>query len=198
MLWRGFRFGLMLQFAVGPICLLTFIASSTFGFFAGEAVAVAAALVDAVYIGVSAGSIARLMRNPAVQRRIKAFGAVVLAGFGLYMLNEVGSGVLPRVTLFGSSYLDFFLEGIILTASNPLTILFWGGVFAAQVAEHQLQQEDMVLFGGGCVLSTFLFLSAVAAVGIFAGRFLAPIVILGLNGLVGAMLIYFAFRMWKK
>jgi threonine/homoserine/homoserine lactone efflux protein len=198
MLWQGFRFGLMLQFAVGPICLLTFIASSSFGFIAGESIAIAAALIDAVYIGVSAGSIARLMKNPSIQRHIKAGGGIILAGFGLYMLWQVRCGVLPQVTLFGSGCLDFFLEGIVLTISNPLTILFWGGVFAAQVAEHHLQKEDMMWFGGGCVLSTLVFLTAVVIVGTFSGKFLPTQIILGLNGVVGVMLLYFALRMWKK
>lgn len=198
MVWRGFRFGLMLQFAVGPVCLLTFIASSSFGIIAGESIAIAATLVDAVYIGLSAGGIAQLMRNPAIQHRIKAFGMGILASFGLYMIWQVWCGVLPQVTLFGSSYMDFFLEGVILTVSNPLTILFWGGVFAMQVAEHHLQKDHIVWFGAGCVLSTLVFLTAIAILGNVASIFLQPQVILDLNGLVGAMLIYFAFQLWKK
>jgi len=196
MLWRGFRFGMMLQFAVGPVCLLTFIASSSFGVAAGEAIAAAATLVDAVYIGVSVGSVVKLMKNVVVQQRIKAGGALILAAFGAYMIWQVSCDSLPQVTLFGSSSMDFFLEGVILTASNPLTILFWGGVFAAQVTEHHLQSHDMVLFGSGCVLSTFMFLTAVNFLGIFAGQFLPPHIILGLNGLVGAALIYFALKMY--
>lgn len=198
MLWQGFRFGLMLQFAVGPICLLTFIASSSFGFLAGESIAIAAVLVDAIYISVSAGGIAQLMKNPQIQRWVKTFGVVILVSFGLYMIWQVLSGVLPQITLLGSGYMDFFLEGVILTISNPLTILFWGGVFAVQMAGHRWEKEDMTWFSVGCVLSTFVFLTAVAGLGIFAGKFLPSQIILVLNGLVGFLLLYFAFRMWKK
>lgn len=198
MLWRGFQFGLILQFAVGPICLLTFIVSSSFDIIAGELIVIAATLVDAAYIGLSAGGIARLMRNEAIQRRIKAFGVCVLIGFGTYMIWQVLYGEFPQITLFGSSYLDFFLEGAILTVSNPLTILFWGGVFAVQVADYHLNEDDMVRFGTGCVLATFTFLTGIAILGRFAGAFLSSQIILGLNGLVGLALLYFAVQMWRK
>lgn len=198
MIWRGFRFGMMLQLAVGPICLLTFMAAASFGWAAGEAVAVAAALVDAAYIAVSAGSIAALMQRPQVQQRVRWFGMAVLVGFGLYMMWGALQGSMPKVAFSGTGPMDFFIEGLILTVSNPLTILFWGGVFAAQAAQYHMERRQMGQFAGGCVLSTIVFLSAVAWAGMVLGRFLPDSVLLVLNGAVGMALVYFGVRLCRN
>lgn len=197
MLWRGFRFGMMLQLAVGPICLLTFMASASFGWASGEAVAIAATIVDAVYIIVSASSVAVIIKKPEVQRKVKIFGAVILVLFGGYMVWQTTGGNIPHVAVAGTGAADFFIEGIVLTVSNPLTILFWGGVFAAQAAEYSMDQQEMKWFAGGCLLSTIVFLSLIAAAGVFVGQFLPSFVLLLLNGAVGIALIYFGMRLWR-
>lgn len=55
MVWKGVRFGMMLQLAIGPVFFLVLTASALYGCLAGIAVMAAAALVDAVFIAISAG-----------------------------------------------------------------------------------------------------------------------------------------------
>jgi len=118
-------------------------------------------------------------------------GAIIVAIFGLQtVLGAFGREVLPNIDLFnGIKSESSFLEGLLITASNPLTILFWAGVFSGKLAEEKLQRKEIYLFGLGSVLSTLFFLTIVAAIGSATGYFLPVEIISMLNLVVGVILI---------
>jgi len=81
-----------------------------------------------------------------------------------------------------------------LTLSNPLTILFWVGVFSTKLSEANMNRKDMYCFGLGAVLATISFLTLVSITGIFVNNFLNPDVLKILNIIVGLVLIYFGLK----
>jgi len=81
-----------------------------------------------------------------------------------------------------------------LTLSNPLTILFWVGVFSTKLSEANMNRKDMYCFGFGAVLATISFLTLVSITGIFVNNFLNPDVLKILNIIVGLVLIYFGLK----
>ncbi|MDR3490763.1 MAG: LysE family transporter, partial [Gammaproteobacteria bacterium] len=91
-----------------------------------------------------------------------------------------------------------FLEGLVLTASNPLAILFWVGIFSSKIVEEKLTRKDVYLFGLGSIISTLFFLTIVAAIGSVTGYFLPIEIISMLNLVVGVILIWFALKMIIK
>jgi threonine/homoserine/homoserine lactone efflux protein len=93
---------------------------------------------------------------------------------------------------------NLFLKGILFTASNPLTIIFWSGVFAGQVVEHKFNKKQIILFGTGCVMSTLFFLSSVSALGSIANAFLSQKMIAGMNFIVGVVIIGFGIKILIK
>ncbi|MNH41521.1 LysE type translocator [compost metagenome] len=82
-----------------------------------------------------------------------------------------------------------------LTASNPLTIIFWGGVFSAEAASKKLSRLQLFWFGMGCVLATVMFLSGIAVLGSMANTFLPEKAIQVLNAAVGLVLIAFGIKL---
>jgi threonine/homoserine/homoserine lactone efflux protein len=85
------------------------------------------------------------------------------------------------------------LYGIVLTLTNPLTILFWAGVFGSLMSSADLADRvNLVGFAVGCVLSTLLFLTAVSALGRYAAKVLHPVWMRRFNFVVGLFLIGFA------
>ena len=106
--------------------------------------------------------------------------------------------MLPNVRLFSAAGGGLFVTGLLLTASNPLTIIFWSGVFAAQIAENGYDRSQLCLFSLGCVLSTVAFLSLVAVLGTTVGRFLPDSVIKILNICVGCLIVYFGVRLFLR
>jgi threonine/homoserine/homoserine lactone efflux protein len=194
-MWDGFRFGMMLQFSVGPICLLVFRTAGSYGLWAGLLVAAAAAVVDAAYITLAGTGAAALLRSPAVRRAARIFGFLILVLFGAKsILSALGGSSLPEVRLLSETNPgSVFLQGLVATGSNPLTILFWSGVFASEAAKRE--RGDLFRFGFGCVLSTVCFLSAVAGAGCLARSFLPAAAVAGLNIAVGLLLILFGVKL---
>jgi threonine/homoserine/homoserine lactone efflux protein len=137
------------------------------------------------------------MKNIQIQRMIKLFGCAVLMLFGISMITgALGINLLPRFLLLSAqSQENFFLKGLLLTASNPLTILFWSGVFSTQVIQHKLNKLQLFYFGLGCILSTLSFLSIIALLGTIVSSFLPQNIMTGMNIVVGVLLILFGLKL---
>lgn len=200
MIFKGFRFGMLLQLAVGPMCLLVFNTSASNGFFSGFMLVLAIALVDIVYMALSGLGVASIISKQKAKLMLKLLGGAVLMLFGINMvLGEFSIRLLPALTPHSDiSSQNIFIQGVLLTASNPLTIIFWSSVFSAQVIEHGLNKRQLVLFGAGCLLATLSFMTAVDILGLAANAFLPGIVIKILNIGVGIMLGYFGLRLLLK
>jgi threonine/homoserine/homoserine lactone efflux protein len=194
-MWDGFRFGMMLQFSVGPVCLLVFRTAGSHGLWAGLLVTVAAAVVDAAYIALAGTGAAALLCRAPVRRAARIFGFVILVMFGIKsILSGLGGSSLPEAQLLSETNPgSVFLQGLVATGSNPLTILFWSGVFASEAAKRE--RGDLFRFGLGCVLSTVCFLSAVAGAGCLARSFLPAAAVAVLNIAVGVLLILFGVKL---
>ncbi len=197
---KGFRFGMLLQLAVGPMCLMVLSTAADGGFFLGLSVVAAIALIDALYIFLSCAGAAAFIGKPKVTKALKVVDCLVLVVFGAdSILSVFGKALLPHLSLFSAgSGESLFMRGLILTASNPLTILFWGGVLSAKTAENTWNRKQLFYFGFGCVLSTLVFLSVVALAGSLIGGALPAAVIKALNIGVGILLIFFGLRLGLK
>lgn len=194
----GIRFGIVLQLAIGPLCLLTFNTAMTQGFWQAMKVVAGISVTDVAYLFLAGLGVARLMKSERVRSRLRLFGCVVLVLFGANMIAETfGYALLPAVSLFRSdSGSNLFLRSAFLTASNPLTILFFSGVFSSQVAEHRYGAKELAVYGAGVMLVTVLFLTGVAALGGVCAGFIPAGGIRMLNAGVGALLIFFGLRLY--
>lgn len=196
MIFKGLRFGMLLQLAIGPVCFLVFRASAGYGFLAGWQAALAATLVDAVFVALSGAGVAALLRGEKAKAAVRWVGCLVLVLFGVnIILSAFDIPLLPEIALFTASGGNFFVQGLVLTAANPLTIVFWSGMFTAQTMQYHWNRRQLFFFAAGCVLSTVLSLSAVAALGSVLGGFLPPIVIRMMNIAVGAVLIGYGVKL---
>lgn len=200
MVFKGFRFGMLLQFAVGPICLMVFNMSATHGFFDGLHIVLAVALVDALYIALSCAGVAAVLNKAKVKAAIKLAGCLVLVLFGASTIaGAFGFSILPGISLFsGATGGSLFLQGLLLTASNPLTIVFWSGIFSAQMIENEWSKKQLFFFAAGCVTATVVFMSVIALLGSLLSGFLPLVVVKLLNGAVGIVLIILGIRLVCK
>jgi len=83
MIYRGFKFGMLLQLAVGPMCLMVFSTSSTYGFLMGLSLVLAIALIDGLYITLSGLGVAVIINKEKIKSVIKKLGCIVLVLFGV-------------------------------------------------------------------------------------------------------------------
>src|SRR5665647_278155 len=135
---NGIKFGILLQLAIGPMCLMTFNVAMSQGFWRGMIVVAAIAVIDIIYMALAGLGVARLMKSEKIQKGIKLFGCIVLVLFGVNIALDVfGLHLLPNISLFPQNTSNsLFIKCLFLTASNPLTIIFFSGIFSTQVLEN--------------------------------------------------------------
>lgn len=194
MILKGLRFGMLLQLAIGPVCLLVFRTSSLVGVLSSATLILAIALVDACYIGLSWFGISSILSKPQVKFFVLMIGCFVLILFGLQTILDVFHfSILPSFSQnIVLSNKNLFIQGILLTASNPLTIVFWSGLFSTKMLENNWSKNQLFFFAIGCVMSTILFLSFVSFLGSVVGSFLPEMIISLLNVVIGLFLIFYA------
>ena len=194
MFLKGFRFGMILQLAIGPVCMFVLQTALAQGFFSAFGAVLGTAVTDGSEILLAIWGVGAAMKaGKGARRFFKWFGAGVIFLFGLNsILGAFGLSVLPSLALAGGS--GSFAKAVLLALSNPLTVLFWAGVFAGKIARDKMAGRELYLFGAGCVGATLFFLTLVAAAGHFTRRMLPAPVIAGLNIAVGLVLIGFGVR----
>ncbi|MDN9009096.1 LysE family translocator [Brevibacillus laterosporus] len=200
MLVNGFKFGMMLQFAIGPICIFIFQISALQGFFTAITGVLGVTFIDGLFILAAILGIATVMDNGKIKSGFRLFGAAVLFMLGLNLvLSLFETNFLSSLSIvYFWDIKNVFVYSIILAASNPLTILFWAGVFSTKVIEDNIKKKDIYVFGVGALFATVFFLTLVAFVGSLAGVFVTTFVVQMLNITVGIVFIYFAVKMIFK
>ncbi|MDY4785709.1 LysE family transporter [Pygmaiobacter massiliensis] len=200
MLFRGLRFGMLLQLAIGPVCLFVFGTAVDQGFTAAFAAVLGTALTDGSEIALAIlGMRAVFDRLCQKEQFFRWFGTLILAFFGISsILGSFDINLLPSFTSGGVLQANAFVKAVLLALSNPLTVVFWAGIFASKIQTEGMKGRDLWWFGGGCVLATLTFLTGVAWLGAFAGAKVPALVVKGLNLVVGAALLLFAIRTFTK
>jgi threonine/homoserine/homoserine lactone efflux protein len=197
MIFKGFKFGMLLQLAVGPICLYIFQTAVAHGFSSAMSGVLGVTLVDTLFILLAIGGLGKLLESQKNLKKLMGiFGALVLIGFGLStLLGAFGISLVPRVTLLATGNFDSrFLQAVVLTLSNPLTILFWAGVFSARIIDDDLIAVDLYAFGLGAVISTVFFLTVISVTGHYVSAFLPSPLLTLLNMVIGLVLIAFGIK----
>ena len=97
----------------------------------------AATLMDTIFVLLAIFGIGSLLEKPGIKFILKYFGMIILIYFGLgIILAAFGINIIPvlRSSAPSSMLTNAFITTFILTASSPLSILFWSGVFATKVS----------------------------------------------------------------
>lgn len=196
--FQGLRFGMLLQLAIGPMCLLVFDTAQNSGFFPAFCLVLAIALVDAFYIALAGLGAGRLLEKEGAKRLLPLLGGAVLLLFGANIaLSAFGRSFIPGLGLDAPAG-SLFLQGLLLTLSNPLTVVFWGSVLTAKIVEDGLKSRALAVFSAGAVSATLLFLTAVALLGTGLKSFIPQTVSAALNLAVGLLIAGFGVKMMLK
>lgn len=196
--FSGLRFGMLLQIAIGPMCLMVFNTAKNAGFWVAMSLVLAVALVDAFYIALASIGVSKIMEKESVKKVFKVVGALVLILFGLnIILGVFGVNLIPGLNLKPTSS-SVFLQGLVLTLSNPLTIAFWGSVLTTKIIEEEFGKKELLVFSCGLVSATLLFMTFVSILGTVLSTFISAAVANVLNVCVGALIVFFGLKMLLK
>lgn len=188
---------MLLQFAVGPVCLYLFTASLAGGIRHALPGVVAAMLADAFYMGLAVlGFGGFLTRSAGARKALRFSGAGILVVFGLAsVLGGMGYSIMPKLELADAGAIDsIFVATLVLTLSNPLSIVFWLGVLSTRMAQDGMARRELSFFCAGCLLATLFFLTLIVVLGRVGGWMLLPSLVPALNIVVGIALIAFGVK----
>lgn len=150
----GLKFGMLLQLAIGPMCLMVFNTAKNNGFLVAMSLVLAIALVDAFYILLAGLGVSKLLDNKRMKKIFKIVGSLVLIIFGInIILNVFRINIIPGLNLKPTSS-NIFIQGLLLTLSNPITIVFWGSILTTKIIDDKLSKKDLTIFSIGLVSST--------------------------------------------
>lgn len=168
-LFAGWSIGVLVALPLGPISLLIIRATLRNSIASALAIAVGVASVDVCYATCGALGAGRLLAgHPGMKLALGLAGIGVLAYMGvktMWTALRVRLGAETEQELRSPS--GALVTGLLVTASNPLTILSWAAVFAAASAGHRLSDGTpwfLLGIGAGSLTSDGALIALTASV----------------------------------
>lgn len=160
---QGIVFGLFLQLAIGPVFLYIINIALDKTIYAVFASVLAVTLADFSLIAFSVLGIGAL--SGKIKKKIAMIGSLILVFFGSKILLESLFGSESKMSgNVHSSIISGFFSVLALTITNPQTIIFFTGVFAAKAAEYDYVKRDLYVFGLGVGSATPVFIGTCALI----------------------------------
>ena len=100
-------------------------------------------------------------------------------------------GITLSVEINSGSVIASFFSVLILTIFNPMTIIFFTGLFTAKAIENKYTKKQLRIFGLSVGLATFIFMGISVILFAFLKEAIPLAAIQILNLIVGAVLIIY-------
>ncbi|XXM70925.1 LysE family transporter [Lysinibacillus sphaericus] len=127
--------GLSLSAPMGPINALQLDKGIRLGFWHAWLVGVGGMAADAVFMLLIYFGLAQFVDTPVVQLFLWLFGFFVLVYTGIESVVKAGAPARDTHQSGGETKAKSFRTGFFMAISNPLSILFWLGIYGSILAE---------------------------------------------------------------
>ena len=186
----GFGLGFLVALQLGPMSLLLIRSTLRSGLRVGVAIGAGVAVVDATYAALGAAGAAPLLTIGPLRLVLGGIGTAVLAWLGVRTLV---AAVQVRAGLEGPADVGTpsraFRTSLGATASNPLTIVSWAGIFAAASTGTSAAAVPLV---AGVALGSATWMTSLACSVAVARRAVGPRAVVVADGAAGLGLLGFA------
>jgi len=187
---NGIFTGLILQLGIGPVFFYIMNLALQKTLIDGLVGAVGVMLGDYFYITLSIFGVGKLLDNKKIKKIFGFISSIVLIVFGTYMIIkglQIGLSTPPAAItpdLFSS-----FISAFLLTVSGPISIILFTSVFTTKAMEYNYTEKDLVFFGIGTGLATFIFMGSSSIIFSLIKGVIPVLLIQILNIIVGCLLI---------
>lgn len=195
--------GLSLAAPIGPINAAQIDRGIRNGFMHSWFIGVGAVIADGIYMLVVYIGVVRFLETPFMQTFLWLFGCFVLLYTGVETMLKAGKidlqynrGTEPLVkSLF---------SGFFMSISNPLTILFWLGIYGSVLAKTASSYETskLILYSSAIFIGLLLWDIAMAGVASSFRTFLKSRLLVLISYLSGFSLVgfglYFGFQAYLR
>ncbi|MCQ6276253.1 LysE family translocator [Bacillus sp. V3B] len=140
--------GLSLAAPIGPINAAQLDRGIKNGFMHSWMVGVGATVADMVYMIAVYMGVVQFLEIPIVKTFLWLFGFFILVYTGVECIVGVGKMVSESRKQRRESITKSFLSGFFMSLSNPLTVLFWLGIYGSILAKtvHTYDTNQLLLY----------------------------------------------------
>ncbi|MFS0865190.1 LysE family transporter [Fredinandcohnia sp. 179-A 10B2 NHS] len=191
--------GLSLAAPIGPVNAAQLDRGIKFGFLHAWLVGVGAVLADGIYMLIVYLGLVTFINTPFIQTFLWLFGCFVLLYTGIESIMNAGTIHLQRNKNREPAFKAFW-SGFLMSITNPLTILFWLGIYGSVLAKTAATStsSELILYSAAIFSGLLLWDVAMATIAsgfrrILTSRLLAFISIVSGLSLVGFG-IYFGYQ----
>jgi L-lysine exporter family protein LysE/ArgO len=142
--------GLSLAAPIGPINAAQLDRGIKNGFMHSWMVGIGAMIADMLYMLAVYMGVVQFLEIPIVKTFLWLFGFFVLIYTGIECILGAGKMVSESRKRKKESIMKSFLSGFLMSVSNPLTILFWLGIYGSVLAKtvHTYDTSQLLLYSG--------------------------------------------------
>ncbi|PGO39069.1 amino acid transporter [Bacillus thuringiensis] len=150
--------GLSLSAPMGPINAAQLEKGIRSGFFHAWILGIGALLADVIYMVLIYLGVIHFLEKDIIKLFLWSFGAFVLIYTGIESLKNANQISISNMRNDDSVIKSFF-SGFFMSLSNPLTILFWLGIFGSILAKaaSSYNKEQLLLYSFGIILGIFIW-----------------------------------------
>jgi L-lysine exporter family protein LysE/ArgO len=185
--------GLSLAAPIGPVNAAQMDKGIKSGFLHSWLLGLGALSADILYmLGVYLGLV-HFLETPFMQSFLWLFGFFVLMYTGIETIIGAGKVQLDTRNQTESGVKSFF-SGFLMSISNPLTILFWLGIYGSVLAKTATSYgtEELILYSAAIILGLVIWDVIMAGISSSARRLLTTRILTFVSVISGLSLIGFA------
>ncbi|MEK3686991.1 LysE family transporter [Paenibacillus sp. FSL R10-2736] len=187
--------GLSLSAPLGPINAAQLDKGLRGGFMHAWAVGLGAVSADIIYMLLVYFGLIHLLDDPFVKVFLWLFGFFVLVYTGVDSIKNTGDISVAGLRGSDASLSRSYVSGFLMSLFNPLSILFWLGIYGSILAEaaSNYPMQQLLIYSGAIVLGILLWDVTMAAASSLFRKFLTVRVLQVISVLSGLSLIGFGF-----
>jgi len=185
--------GLSLAAPIGPVNAAQLDKGIKQGFWPAWLIGLGAMAADAVFMLLIYFGSAHILNSPFVKTFLWLFGSFILIYSGIESLNKAGNILARSSNSKEESALKSFTSGFFMTLSNPLSILFWLGIYGSILAKTAETHGawDLLIYSSGIFIGLMIWDITMAASASLSSKFLNDTILMLISRLAGISLIGF-------
>jgi L-lysine exporter family protein LysE/ArgO len=184
--------GLSLAAPIGPINAAQLDKGIKSGFLHAWLVGVGAVIADAIYMLIVYFGVNQFITTPFMKTFLWLFGCFVLIYTGVESLLNIGKIIISNKREKESA-VKSFLSGFLMSLLNPLSILFWLGIYGSVLAQTAAtyKSRELMLYSSAIFIGLLLWDVTMAAIASSFRRYLTARVLSIISTLSGLSLVGF-------
>ncbi|WP_458412843.1 LysE family transporter [Schinkia sp. CFF1] len=184
--------GLSLAAPIGPVNAAQLDRGIKYGFIHSWLVGIGAMMADGIYMLIVYLGLVTFIDTPIVQTFLWLFGAFVLLYTGFESMINAG-----KINIENSRHFEpfhkAFLSGFMMSLTNPLTILFWLGIYGSLLARTAATatKNELIIYSIAILLGLLVWDLTMATVSSSFRKILTSRLLVLISGVSGLSLIGF-------